>query len=157
MTCPHASPKGHMYSRGWAKVVGDIMGVQRGRLSVPHAWTLCEHNSNPFSKRRRRTDGPSRPTPPWQSPCRRICPLSLAYATKQQLHDARRRQEFAKNTRRICDHAQPFKHPPSTDSFLFVCQNRFPTSRVTFDDRYSTIVFQVQSLLNIRSWIENDN
>ena len=27
---------------------------------------------------------------------------SLAYATKQQLRDARRRREFAKNTRRIC-------------------------------------------------------
>lgn len=27
---PIYTPKGHMYSRGWTKVVGDIMGVQRG-------------------------------------------------------------------------------------------------------------------------------
>lgn len=60
------------------------------------AWTAfsstCvnpKHNRNPFSKRRRRTDGPTtrRPTPPWQSPAGSSV-RSLTCATKQQLHDS---------------------------------------------------------------------
>lgn len=78
---------GHMYSRGWTKVIGDIMeanGRVRG-LSVPHVWT-SQHNGNPFFGVRRngRTDG-------WMDPTTSDTPMKIPGAgcvcatTKQQL------------------------------------------------------------------------
>lgn len=68
----------HMYSRGWTKVIGDIMEAggrtdgHVGGLSVPHVWT-SQHDGNPFLFGLRCTDGRTdghirrRSTPSWKS------------------------------------------------------------------------------------------
>lgn len=93
------SVSGHMYLRGWTKVVGDIMESRRtdGRqgLSVPHVWT-SQHNGNPFFELRltkERTNGRTERDHvghPRENPsCGFVCAT-----TKQQL---RQRNDDSKN------------------------------------------------------------
>lgn len=54
---PPYTPKSHMYSRGWTKVVGDIMGVQRGfQFHMRESWAQQEP-FQPTEETDRRTKG----------------------------------------------------------------------------------------------------
>lgn len=118
---PPCSPKGHMYSRGWTKVVGDIMGMQHGRLSVPHAWirsitgTLSANGGDGQTDRRRVVRHPH------DNPLQAA--LSVRLLAQQNNSCTTRRHRIRQNTRRIYDHVTLYILWTITfwDSFL-ICQ-----------------------------------
>lgn len=103
---------GHMYSRGWTKVVGDIMEEQtNGRtdgwthgLSVPHVWTSATQRkpfrAYAYERMDGRTDRSDDVGRPHENP-----PVRVRLRNKTTAAPARRRQRDRQNTVRS---AQPF-------------------------------------------------
>lgn len=121
---PIYTPKGHMYSRGWTKVVDDIMGVQRGfQFHMRESWTAQQEPFQPTEETDRRTKGrvSSRPTPPWKSPAGSFASGLLARATKQQLHHFDD-TEIRQNTRRI--RANPFLNSHTLEFLSIDCASK---------------------------------